>query len=251
MNLTDYQRTVMRVSFDREPSALDLAALGEESRWRTYRHMVRSRLEAMAEVAFKRTRELVGEATFVDGFARFLAESGARSPLIREVTAAFGEFAQADAVLLSSAPAHTRDVLAFELAKWQVAYLAAQLPVLGEAGVRELDFEGKPVLNPVLRQLTLSRAALPCCDLPSAPGDGDTFDMLVYRPPHHEVRWWAVSAFFAGFIARVQQAEHSVADAGRRVAERQHRAIDEALLEELATDLTLAVQRSVLFGVRD
>ncbi len=250
MNLLDYQRAVMRVSFDLSPSPQDLARLGDDARWQTYRHMVRSRLEGMAEIAFKRAREVVGEQAFAQSFARFLAQSGAKSPLIREVTAAFGRFAQTDLTVLQTAPAHAPDVFAFELAKWEVAYAPARYPVLGQACVRELDFEGTAVLNPVLRQLSLAREALPFCDLDVAPS-GDRFALLVYRPPHNEVRWWAVSPFLAGLVARFERGQGSVADAVRAVASEQERTVDEGLLEELATDLTLAVQRGVLLGVRD
>lgn len=252
MSLLEYQRALMRVSLELTPRAEDLALLGDEERFRMYRHMVRSRLEGMAEVAFKRARELVGEPAFAASYARFLAQGGPQSPLIREVTAAFGRFAQSDAALLAAQPAHVPDLFAFELAKWEVAYAPASYPVLGEAGLRELDFEGKPVLNPVLKRLTLDRAVLPFCDLDVAPqGDAAQFCLLVYRPLHNDVRWWALSPFFAGLVARFEQGQQSLADAVRAEADLQARAVDEALLEELATDLTLAVQRGVLFGVRD
>ncbi len=252
MNLLDYQRAVTRVSFDLEPSLQDLALLGDETRWRMYRHMVRGRLQGMAELAFTRSREVVGELAFAASFSRFLAKGGPQSPLIRDVTSAFGSFAQADAQLLASAPAYARDLFAFELAKWQVAFEPARYPVLGEDGLRELDFEGIPVLNPVLKRLTLDRTTLPFCDLELAPkGDATCFDLLVYRPSHNEVRWWAIAPFFGGLIARLEQGQHSLAAAVRAVADEQGRPVDEVLLEELATDLTLAVQRGVVFGVRD
>ncbi len=253
MNLADYQRAVLRVSLALEPSAADLALLGDEARFRMYRHMIRSRLEGMAEVAFKGTYALVGESAMQASFARFLAEVGPRSRLIREVITDFGRFAQGDRGLLDGAPPQTSDVLGFELAKWEVAYRPAHYPALGESGMRELDFEGRPVLNPTLRQLRLASQMLATCKLNPTPAtQGSHFALLVYRPPAlNDVRWWAVGAFFAALTERFMCGDGSVAEAVQAVAHDQQRAVDQALLDELATDLTLAVQRGVLLGVRD
>ncbi len=252
MSLAEYQRAVMRVSFDLEPSASDLVLLGDEERWRMYREMIRGRLEDMAKVAFKLTLAQVNEPAFGASFARFLAAGFVRSPFIREVVAAYGMFAAEDRALLDAAPEITRDLLLFEHAKWELAYLPVRIPMLGHEGLRELDFEGYPVLNPALRVLSLAAALRECCDLPSVPTDANgRFVLLVYRPPQvSEVRWWAVSPFFARLIANFQTGASPVADAVRAAADQARRSVDAGLLEELATDLTLAVQRGVVLGVR-
>lgn len=253
MNLADYQRAVLRLSLALEPSAADLALLGDEARFRLYRHMIRSRLAGMAEVAFKGTYDLVGEPAMQASFARFLAEVGPRSRLIREVIADFGRFAQRDRSLLDRTPPETADLLCFELAKWEVAYVPAHYPALGERGLREFDFEGQAVMNPTLRQLRLAAPVLATCKLSPVPAiQGSHFALLVYRPPAlNDVRWWVVGAFFAALTQRLVRGDGSVAEAVQAVAHDQQRAVDETLLDELATDLTLAVQRGVLLGVRD
>lgn len=248
MSLAAYQRAMLRVSFALEPSADDLTLLGDEARFRMYRHMVRSRLEGMAQVAFKLSLRRAGESAFLASYARFLAVGGAKSPLIREVTAAFGRFAQKDSALLANAPSELSDLLAFELAKWEVAYLPAELPADG--ALSELDFEGTPVLNPVLRRLSLSPSVLGACEVPAPELDtSGRFSLLVYRPQAvNDVRWWAIGPFFAGLLSAIERGRN-VASAVQEVAAAQGREVDEALLEELATDLTLAVQRGVLLGV--
>jgi len=248
MNVADYQRAVMRVSFALEPSPADLALLGDEKRFRMYRHMVRSRLEGMAELAFKLSLARAGHAAFLASYARFLASGGAKSPLIREVTAAFGRFARKDAELLALTPPDLSDLVLFELAKWEVAYLPAA--PIAEAGLSELDFEGKPVLNPTLRRLSLNPEVLPACEVPAPVFGADgRFHLLVYRPSTvNDVRWWAIGPFFAAVLERIETGAN-IATAVSEVASTQGRAVDEALLEELATDLTLAVQRGVLLGV--
>ncbi len=249
MNLAEYQRAVLRVSFEHEPSEHDLALLGDATRFRMYRHMVRTRLLGMAKVAYKGTLTLVGEEAFAACFARFLAERPPASRLIRDVVHAFGEFALDDSMLFVEAPAHARDVLGFEQAKWGVAYQAAVLPRLGDEGLREVDFEGRPVLNPVLRVLRLAHPV----HLTSVDGPvPKPTTLLVYRPPaSDEIRWWSPGQLFGALVEHVRaHPESPLVESLRAAANEFGRALDATLLEELAGELTLAVERGVLLGVR-
>ncbi len=241
--LAEYQRALVRVSFAREPSASDLALLGEPERFRMYRSMVRSRLEGMAQVAFARTREALGQAAFSACFSRFLEERSPASPLIREVIASFGEFALDAAALFASAPGHARDMLRFEHAKWGLAYADVAQPEVGVDGVRELDFEGVPVLNPLLRCLRFSHRVHepePRADL--------TF-LLMYRPAGvDQVRWYPVEDWFSELL-EASSAEPLVVTV-RRVCERAGLAIDQDFLERLSAAIALALERGVWVGSR-
>lgn len=250
MRLVDYQRTVMRVCFDETPSEHDLEALGQADRYRdVYRHMVRARLENMARVAFKSTLAIVGDPFFSLAFSRYLAERPPMSPLIREVIADFGAFAEQHAVF-ADAPRFVSDMLAFERAKWEVAYQEAATPKLGVEGLRELDFDGALVLNPVLRLLSLAhpvhRDGREAWEKPAPTW------LLVYRPSERdEIRWWSTSALFATIVARVQQGHREPLSRAVRVAvEALSLTLDQALLEKLTDNLTLAVERTVVLGVR-
>jgi hypothetical protein len=247
MNLSAYQRAVMRIVLSREPASEDLAALGQEPRWQIYRHMVRTRVEDMARKAFKETHALLGEAVFCSVFAHFLEQAPPSSPLIRDVVAAFGEFLQQSAALEQSEP-WVADMLRFERARWQVAYQQAPLPQVGADGVRELDFEGALVVNPVLRVLTLEH---PVHREDSAwPSRLDTH-LLVYRTLANEIRWWAATPLFATLLTRAQgPTRDSLADAVRACSTQLSLVLDQALLESLSDELTLAIQRTVVIGVR-
>jgi hypothetical protein len=245
MKLADYQRAVVRASLALDPSEGEFVMLGDAARFRMYRSMIRSRLEAMAKLAYAGALELAGGKAFGASFARFLAEVGPASPLLRDVIAAFGAFAEDDAILLAEAPAALRDVLAFERAKWCAAYAAAARPTAGEDGVREFDFEGEPVLNPVLHRLALSHAVHEA-GRPAAP----TW-LLVYRPAELDhVRWYAADRFFFLVLDQAAREREPFAASVRAVAEREALTIDEALVETLASSVTLALTRGVLVGSR-
>jgi hypothetical protein len=258
--LAEYQGTMLRVSFALEPAPEDLAALQDVERFRMYRAMIRNRLRDMAQVAFKLTLAQIGAAAFGACFDRYLAARPPRSPLIRDVVADFGPFALADGALLASGPAFLADLLRFEEAKWRVAYAPAQRLVVGEGGVRELDFEGTPLLNPTLRALSLVYSVHTLVDTrePAREPGVDTGEsltpqpltLLMYRPAAvDEVRWYVAEPFFAALLARAQGGQ-SLAELVRAVAVEREVALDQALLEALATSLTLAVTRGVLIGVR-
>jgi hypothetical protein len=243
--LVEYQRALSRVSFALEPSEADLALLGDVERFRMYRTMVRARLEGMARVAFRATFETVGESAFSQSFARYLHARPPASPLIRDVVASFADFAAGDVPLLATTAAHTGDLLRFEQAKWLVAYEDAPLPVVGEDGVREFDFAGVPLFNPLLRCLRLGHAVHE-----SEPRAQSTL-LLVYRPPEVEqVRWYAADPFFFGLVERCLGHDESLADSVRAACSALSLALDEPLLERLSGAVTVALERGVLLASR-
>jgi hypothetical protein len=248
MELAAYQRAFMRMSFALEPDERDLAAVGAREQALLYRHMIRARLLGMAKVAFKGALLALGEELFAGGFARYLSQAPPRSALIRDVIGDFGCFARGDALLTANAPAYLCDLLCFEEHKWRLAYVLA--PLVERAALRELDFVGRPVWNPVFGCLSLTRpvhtleagvAALtvgPC-------------ELFMYRPPgSDEVRWYKADAFFAALVrASLASPERSLGELVPALASAREVVVDQALLESLATSLTLAVERGVLLGV--
>jgi len=141
-----------------------------------------------------------------------------------------------------------RDLLAFEHAKWCLAYQSGEQPAVGERGVRELDFAGVPVLNPVLARLSLGHAVH---ELEGGACQAKPTPLLVYRPPRaDEARWYVCEPLFFALLQRCAEQPGPLADKVREVAGELGRAIDEALLESLATSLTLALERGVLLGSR-
>ena len=244
MSLVEYQRAFSRVCFAAEPSEADLSLLGgEAARWRLYRDMVRARMRNMAKTAFARTVLAVGEPAFDESYDRYLGLHRPRSALIREVTVEVGEFALTDPEL--DLPLFARELLRFELAKWELAYQ----PVGCLPPTREFDFEGPPVLNPVFRVL---RLAYPVQRDDADPTQPAPTALFVYRPPNVQaVRWWSPDDFGAAVFEALLGGESCVADAVRAAATRAGETLDGALLERLSSLLALAVERGVLLGTRE
>jgi hypothetical protein len=253
MDLLSYQRAFMRMSFAAEPAPEDVALLGNQETALLYRHMIRTRLEGMAKVAFKVSAEYLGEGAFAACFARYLAAAPPHSALIREVIAEFGPFAESDAAARAAGPAWLADLLRFEQEKWRLGYALA--PSIERASLRELDFVGAPVWNPLLRLLSLAH---PVHTASAAAGSGallapDACVLFMYRPPSSdEVRWYKADPFFAALVRQSQtRARSSFGELIPVVAEECGIAVDQELLESLATSLTLALERGVLLGVLD
>lgn len=244
MNLAEYQRTLLRLTFAREASDADFAGFGQVPRFVMYRQMVRSRLSSMAKQAFRMTHELVG-AALEAAFDRYLAAQPPRSPLIRDVVADFGPFARGDLELLARAPVFVSDLLRFEEAKWRVAYRKAP----GESALRGFDFAGIPVFNPALERLELQHRVH---ELEGEKCKLGPCTLLVYRPPaHDDLRWYSPDALFSEIVAGAsREGACSLAELVRNAAQSLGKHLDEALLEQLATGVTLALERGVLLGSR-
>jgi hypothetical protein len=234
MSYESYQRTLLTLAYAREPQASALPDFA------LYRSLIRTRLFAMARLAFKQSWAQLGEAASAGAFAAYLEQRPPTSPLIREVIAGFAAFVAACPALLDGAPAQTRDLLQFEAAKWRVA--SALWPTLS---VREVDFEGALVLNPTLELLALDHGV----------GEGDPpapgrHTLLVYRrPATDDVRWYRSQPLFAEVLARGQQSPSSLAQLVTRALAERGEEPSEASLHEVAGALAIAVERGVVLGV--
>ena len=252
MTLEEYQRAVLRLG-------LALANDGSElPGFLLYRQLIRARFVGMARIAFRRTWALLGEAACEASFARYLAEQSPRSPILRQVIGDFAEFAERDALLWVAAPSAARDLLRFEAAKWRIASADAQLDE--SLVVRELDFEGVLVLNPNLVVLALQHDVSEAESDNSATRAGgsarfyahDPHALLVYRRPgDDDVHWYRAPALLCELLDASRGAEQPLGTLVQAAFLRRGASADEALLEELASALSVAVERGVLCGVRD
>jgi len=241
MKLSEYQRAMVELSFaEREVMPEELAAFG------LYRHMIRARLFAMAQVAFRRTWALLGDEACSASFSRYLALYPPRSALIREVISSFGAFAEVDVLLLGAGAAHAGDLLRFEGAKWRVGSAPFDSALMG-AKLREVDFDGVLVVNPTLEWLSLSFAVTE----ESAAASSHT--LFVYRRrDSDDVRWYRGSSSFAALLSL--HSSRSGASLGSLVQELFSSGVFSgsdvgASLSDLAAELAVAVERDVLWGV--
>lgn len=235
MKLAEYQRALVRLGFGEEGGDPGLPGFG------LYREMVRAPLLAMARRAYARTLRALGDAAFDRVFSSFLAAEVPASRFLREVIGAFSPFVEREPALLASAPPFTRDLVRFEGAVWRVGYALAP-----RCAVRELDFEGALVLNPTLQCVSVEHDV---GDEPAFPRDPHS--ILVYRrPDDDDVRWYRAPSLLSQIVARAQEHPASLAVMVPAIVAARGEAADDSLLHELASALTVAVERGVVLGVR-
>lgn len=238
MELEAYHQALLTLCFAPAPGE------GMLPGFELYRDMVRARLLGMARVAFRRAFALTGDAAASASFARYLARTPPDSPLIREVIGGFAAHVESDRALLAGAPDEALDTFRFEAAKWRVAS-ALEQPLTSAPG--EVEFDRVLVLNTTLTLLPLAHPVWEESDAARARRDPHT--LLVYRRPgQDEVRWYRAPALLACMFELHLGAARPLAELVQEaVAERRER-VDEALLEQLASGLTTAVERGVVLG---
>jgi hypothetical protein len=219
--LAAYQRAMVSLAFAEDDAHPHIPGFA------LYREMIRARLFAMARLAYARSFSV---ADLEGGFARYLADQPPSSPLIREVIAGFGPYAEAEA-----GPAYLPSLLRFETAKWQVASLP--YPEL-EAG--ELDFAGRLVVNPTLLRVPLTHAV-------TEDDRADPHTLLVYRRPDDDGVRWSRLPRLAELLAE-DAPDQALSVRVSAYFARGGDSADEAGLTRLADELTVAVERGIVLG---
>lgn len=250
-SLPEVQRAFTRICFDREPSDDDLALLhDDERRWIMYRNMVRSRLFSMMRQGLPKTAALLGEQTFDDTVAGYLAEHAPRTRFIREVVHELVAYAVPRWKQRDDLPPHLLDLVRLESTKWAVGSLEwPSTPAVSD----ELDFEGRPVLNPTVRDLPLGYRV---DKDPRSPAELDApHRALVYRKPSStRLFTYVLNPMGAQLFDAWRRAAldgGSFAGGTREVLAANDRAPDARFIDGMATVLADLVEQSVFLGSRD
>ena len=95
MALIDVQRRVLANCFGPEPSAQELAALGDARVWALYRRMVRNRIRSELKTAFRRAYAAVGREAFERLLESYLEQSPPRTRFFYAIPAELASNASA------------------------------------------------------------------------------------------------------------------------------------------------------------
>ena len=235
MSLADYQAAVTRVCFDAEPRPADLAQLGHESRWLTYRSMVRARIERIMRTALPKSVHQLA-ATFDTLFAGWLAEESPRSPLYRELPLAFARYLEKRV----EEPA-LKERLRYEATCWRLRSAAVATPEIDE-----LSFEAPIVMNPAMELLAFEHRVHV-----KGEATADPTHLLVYRAADFRVVTLEMNALgFAlvqGWCADdertlAESVKHTLASLGEESGPR--------FIDSLGTMLADYLERGVVLGSR-
>ncbi|MDD9970835.1 MAG: hypothetical protein OXR73_31650 [Myxococcales bacterium] len=244
--LVALQQDVQQVCLATAPPSTALARLGDERIWLLYREMVRRRLYGELKNALRRTYAEAGEALFSDAFARHLAEDPPHDRRFYGIVACFAKTAIAHFAQTEAAAPHLADLARFEATRWEVSDLDGRLD--SSISVGELNFDGRPILSPALRVLSLRHA------VHFKPRDGayrsGRFFLAVHRASDElPVRQWTLNRSTYELIRDLQaNPDHTLTEAVQAVSRKLQVVVDEPFLDGLCTVLSDFVERRILLG---
>lgn len=246
--LSDVLRAATQVCFDRVPSEPSFETLmSRRDRWLSYRRMVRQRLFAMMGQGLPKSWELIPREARERAFEAWLAEAPPRTRFIREVVPVFVEFALPRWCAESSVSGALRDLIRYEMCKWELSYR----PVTIEPGPCEFAFELVPAMNPALELLELEYPVNEKHD------ELETLEpratrLCVYRDgTDHLIYTLTLNAVTLDIVREWMRGEKTVADAVKGVAAARNTPIDQKFIAGLTTVLEDFIQRGVVLGSKE
>lgn len=237
--VSELQRAMQRVCFDRTPSPEDLATLGGDAAL-LYRGLVRTRLRELVSKVLPQSERVLGRDRTSELFAAFLEEAPPRSRFFREVVPDFVAFALPR--IASDAPAHARDVVRLEATRWELGWRKGEVP----EAIVDFDLEKVPVAHPTLRALELGHAVHREEDPPAA----GTFYVCVHRRADHVVETRVLDATAFALVRGWARGDRSAIEVVREVLAREGRAADAEFVERLGGLLTVLISSGALLGSR-
>jgi hypothetical protein len=247
MSLVELQRAAVELCCGPEPSAQQVAVLGDERIWRLYRELIRKRLLGELKIALPRTYAAAGAEAFARAFDHHMR---VEPPRTRFFHALVGGFAHGAAPLFrddASLPPYLGDLCEYEAAVWTVSDLDDRLAL---APATEFAFDRPALLAPALRLLALRFA------VHAPPGNGGyesgEFHLCIHRRPEEKKsKTWTLNAVTFALMRRFESApQESVSEAVQHVAGERGIAVDESFLDGLCTVLADFIERGILLGPR-
>lgn len=245
MALIDTQRRVVATCFGPEPSAEQLAELGDTKVWGLYRRMVRNRIRGELKAAFRRGYAALGREAFERALDVYLREHPPRTRFFYALPSEFAERMMPRLRADASVPAFAADLIAYEAA----VRCVADLPdVPAATAIGEFAFDKRPVLAAALRLVELEHAV----HKPAGPEGGyeraPTHLCVYRRPQDKKARTWSLNPVMFALMQRFAAAQEPVRDSVQVVAAERRIAVDNAFVDALCTVLADFIERGVILG---
>lgn len=240
--LADRIEAIRRVCFDAQPSASDLTALGDASRWLVYRELVRSRLVRVIEAALPRTQAAVGTDRLTAAIDDWLTTGGPKTRYFRRIPDELAEFA-------IPIWRQTCDPWVADLARYEISSWFARHAPPDPKDVEELTFDKRPVVGTGVRVLRLD---YPVHRSPTPP-DGyrsEATILCVHRNAEHRAVPRVLNPIAADLLEAWQRGEGSLTDSVQCVAKAHDMEIGPAFVDKLSTLLSDFLTNGVLLGAR-
>ncbi|MEY4583366.1 MAG: hypothetical protein RL701_8069 [Pseudomonadota bacterium] len=242
MALVDLQRQLVALCFDAQPSAAEVATLGDARAWLVYRDMVRERIAHQLRVALPRTCALLPAPLFDAAFVWHLQHEPPRTRFFRELVGAF--VASALPLWAADAQHAACDLARYELALWELSDVAT--PTAPE--YRAFSFDAVPVLCPALRLLEVAYPV----HLPDGASAAPQLYYLCLQRVSDEQRprTFRLTKSTHELLLRMAQSETTLTETLKRLAAQTGLVIDQVYLDALCETLAQFIEDGLLLGSR-
>ncbi len=240
MNLAQYEARAMELCFAAEASDDSLAELGDAARWRTYRNMVRARLNKVCRNALPRTVDALGDERFEALFVAWLAEAPPTQRYFREIPMGFLAHAR-DALRAAQEP-WLLDLATYELTTWRVKFADDR----GIPDVVDIDFQKPIALNPALELLDTQHAVHVAVDGHAYPATPTRY--AIYRAPDFRAITMLVTPMARALLQAWSDPGTSLAEHVQTVTSARGRAVDAEFIDGLSTMLADFIERGIVRG---
>ena len=241
LSLGEHIAAVTEVCFAIDVPEDQLARLGAEDRWRSYRKMVRTRLRKVVRAALPRTTRACAKH-FDSVFSQWLAQKPPSTRYFREVPVQFQEFASPQ---LTEIESWLAELAEFEIACWTSRYSDERTaPAIGE-----LSFERPIVLHPSVRLLQFNFG------VHHSPGDKrrnytqGPHRLCVYRNKEFESVTMQLNPL-AYDLMMAWRGPETLAEATQSVARKRDTKVDDQFIDGLSTMLEDFIERGIVMGSR-
>lgn len=239
----ELQRALKRVCFDAEVREADLAILKDDpARFRLYREMVRLRLRELLQSAFPRTQKTLGSEDFTRVANEWLSARPPRTRYLRDAAGEFVAWAVEEWLPNASGPAHVRDLLTLEAARWECMHGATFVP----ATVDEFAFDRIPFVDPSARLLTLEYAVND--ESTSQPARGPVYLCVHRRKADHGTELWTLNRMAHRLLSGWQSGKETAQETVARVLREDGTSADATFIDALGTVLADMIDRAIILG---
>jgi hypothetical protein len=238
MSLAEHLESMQRAFLGPEPTDEELGRIGDPSRLRIYRSMVRARLTEVSKNAFKRTFAALGEEDALSIVARFLDEDGPRTRYFWRVPVEL--FDRLVTSIPEGAPPFARDLARFEITRWTLRHGPFPTP----AEHTSLSFERPPVLNPAHALLTVGHRV----DVRGEEHVEEERRLCLHRGPDHKVTVQVLNTTSEALVREWQREELTLTESVKRITERDGLEITERFIERLSSLLETFLAQGLLLG---
>ncbi len=219
-----------------------VSELGGSKRWKTYRHMVRTRLSNMIESGLPRTFSTLGTEATKPLITQWFENGGMTSAYIRDAVPSFYAATRWQDLCTEARP-WIDELACYETRLWQLRHMEVD-----EQAVVDFSFEGVPAVNAASEVLDLE---YPVYRLDHANFQKEPKQVLVFRHMlTDKVGYLTLTDFQRTLFDHCKAGKAPMTGCVQAAAQTHGLPIDESLLERVSSFLAELMSRTIVIGNR-